>query len=728
MLRGFLALTLLVVAAPVSAQWICGTGPATERHVSAARGRKARMPMADATPGTRTISVRDDGTFLVPNDATLTSGSRPFDLAGQSLVFEPSGEGFTTRRTALQYVEPSNERVIDFGTSSETYIARELGFAFPIFGRSVTRIYVSAFNGITFEEPVPETALQFDDLDAAVHRSAIVSPLLLTTHIPAELPKPRVFIDAGPDAVVVTWRSSGDVFGYNVQARLASSGAVTFSYENVEMRWGAPIITAGFDPKTATRTVGYTLTDTAGVTTEVQEAIRPMVDLRKIEIVTFDDSELFAVRLTMEGAIDPTKLEEGREFGVLVALADSIAVEDSVAAIEFTRNEVRIQGFGAMQFESTSARVMVDGNVIEFYGLRNIGAAATGMVTIGAATYQHPYAFYVDQAGDYGRMPYAKRAISTDLSSVGDAGVAKSGLITEAFTLGVFDPAAVWARLQKEYGLSDEEYDGVAMYQNFYTDLIFYAGAYATLGNPQVDGITGEGVDGYGRGLPRAPTLMHMNHLTYNQSSSEKSASRVMLHEFGHRWLYFLEVELPLEPDRVLNPVSAHPAAYVHTPSAFSLHGPNEASVMGGGYFTSVGSNTWKAQAANYGYSWTDLYAMGLADAVEVTPWFFLKGTNLPKQYFPEDGITVTGTRKDVNLNHVRNQLGFRQPSAAYSDRNFRVLFVLVTEEGRPASEAEIATMRKWRSVLERDFTKATGGRGRVKTSFHRPTKHRAAN
>lgn len=726
MSRVFVSLLLLAASLPCRADW-CGTGPANSARVRAVHEWGGRKLAANAvTSDARTIEVRDGGTFLVPNDETLTPGYHPFDLDGRSLGFVPSGSGFSAKRMALQYREPLTAPLTDFETTADFFLVHELAFSFPIFGRSVTRIYVSAFNGITFEEPVRETGFQFDVVEAAVHRAALVSPLLVTAQKPASMKKPRVFVEERAGAVVVTWRAEGGSFPYDVQAELSSSGAITFSYRTVSMRWGTPVITPGFDPATVQRTVAYTLDDTAGVTTEVPDPIRPMVDLRKVEVVSFDDTELFAVRLTLEGPIDASKLDAGRTIGFLVALENSIGVEDVVAGVELTRDEVRLQPFNHIQFVNTSAAIHLDGNVIEFYGRRTINPATSAMVRVAAATYSAPYAFYVDTAGDFGRIDFAKRSATTDLSAVTETGTPIPGAVSEPFTLGVFDPMAVWERLKDEWALNDAGYDGVAMYQNFHTDLIFYAGAYAITGNPQVDGVTYVGVPGYGTTAPLRPTLMHMNHLTYDFSSSDRTASQVMLHEFAHRWLYYLEVELPLEDDRVLNPVTPHPAAYVHTPAAFSLHGENEASVMGGGFFTSLGGNSYRASAANFGYSWTDLYAMGLADAAEVPDWFFLKDTGLPLQYFPPEGAVVTGTRKDVNIEHVRRQLGFRVPDTSSSDRLFRVLFVLVTDEGRPATEEELATIRKWRALFERDFARATGGRAMVRTPFGQGVKRRS--
>jgi hypothetical protein len=693
------------------AMW-CGTSPANDAQL---RAMHARVKSQAATT-VRTIELHD-GTFVVPNDPAIAPGARHFDLDGQSLVFTPAGgSSFTARRVALQYREPASSPLRDFAAVPEHFVARDLPFAFPIHGRSVPRIYVSAFNGITFEEPVAETAMQFDVIEATVHRAAIVSPLLLTSRKPASLAKPRVYVDEREGAVTITWRSAGGVFSYDVQAELASSGTITFSYRGVATPFGAPIITPGFDPATAPRTIVFTQNDGAGVTTEVPQPIRPMTDIRKLEVSTFDDAEVMSIRLTVDAPIDRALLAEDQRFGFL------FAIDESVAAVELTRDEVRVQSFSDPQYTLGGAAAYVNGNVIEIFAKRERGTQLVNNFSIAAVSYMPPYAFFVDGAGDRVNVSAPKRNVATDFSTLTEKQL--SGVITEPFLLGAFDPLAVWAALQQQYGLSDDEFDGVAMYQDFYTDLIFYASAYATSGNPQVDGISYEDLPLYGTGVAKRPTLMHMNHLTYDFSATEKSASQVMLHEFGHRWLYYLEVELPPEEDRVLNPVSPHPAAYVHTPSAFAMHGANEASVMGGGFFTPLGGNQWKTTAANYGYSWLDLYAMGLAAPAEVRPWFFLKGTTLPQQYFPPNDVAVSGTRRDVDLDHVRRQLGFREPSTAYADRAFRVLFVLVTNDG--ASAEELATMRRWRSVFERDFAKATGNRGSVKTSFVRGVRSRA--
>jgi hypothetical protein len=149
---------------------------------------------------------------------------------------------------------------------------------------------------------------------------------------------------------------------------------------------------------------------------------------------------------------------------------------------------------------------------------------------------------------------------------------------------------------------------------------------------------------------------------------------------------------------------------------------------MGGGYFTNTGGNLYRARSLKYGYSWTDLYLMGLASPEEVTPWFYLAGTQpaLPQSYWPDDGIVVEGTKREVALPQVVEALGPRTPSSAMSQREFRVLFVLVTDPGKEPTAEEVAKLDSLRVKLENDFALATGSRGRLITDRTAPKKRRS--
>lgn len=710
----FLATSVLhAIDAPM-----CGTSPENDARIRAVHER-TREGGRVRSLAAKTATLRE-GAFYVQNDEEITAGYHPFDLEGQTLRFTPAGAGFTMKREPLVYVEPAGEPVRDFKIDASThFFERELPFPFRFAGRDASRIYVTAYNGIAFDPPVDETATQFDAIEAAVHRQPILSPLMTTARKPRFLESPKVWVDTLADRVRVTWRSSGNApFGYDIQAELAKDGSIAYSYKSVTgMRWGTPAILTGFDPATVSRTplVGVDDSQSDVNVPQIPAALQPMVNIKRVEVQRLGDSDLFAVRIHLVQPIDLTKFSDTDAIGFQA----TIGVE--TAGIEIGRSGTTVASFTGATFERDGASAYVDGNVVELYGIQRDPERAAER-SLRVIAFHRPSNRVSDNATVGIPFTAAPRTLTSDLTQASSAVLPLP--IAETFTLGVFDPFEVWNVLRSSHGISDYDYDAVAMYQTHYTDMIFYAGAYATSGNPQVDGVAPYS-PGYGRHASRGPTLLHMNQLTYNYSAAEETASKVMLHEFGHRWLYFFSIRENGQTGRFLNPISAHPAAYVHTASAFPVYGANESSVMGGAYFTAQPDGTYKAHVANHGFSWTDLYLMGLAAPEEVPSWFYIANTNLPKAYWPVQGQIANGERRDVSLSQVTAVHGPRIPSAALSQRRFRVLFVLVTENGEPTAE-EVAKLNQWRTVMERNFDLATGGRGRLDTTYVNAAKRRA--
>jgi hypothetical protein len=714
-MRIVVLLSLLLAVNLQATEPMCGTSPENDLRIRAARERVRERVRTHATPA---ATVRD-GAFYIQNDESITPGYRPFDLEGQSLVFTPAAGGYAMRREPLRYVEPAGAMVRDFQNTSGFVFDRDLPFAFPFLGRNVTRIYITMFNGIAFDQPIGETATQFDAIEASVHRQPILSPLMTTARKPRQLESPKVWVDTLADRVRVTWRSTGnEPFGYDLQAELHQDGTIVYSYRSLtEMRWGTPVILPGFDPATVVRApiVGIedSLNDVIGT---VPAAVKGMLNIRRVEIQRLRDSDLFAIRILLVEPIDRTKIAAGEA----IAFQATIGLE--TAAVEIERDRTTVASFTGWTYEPNGASAHVNGDVVEIYGIQPTPDVKTERSLLVRTIYR-PQNRVTDTSVIGIPLAPAPRVLSTDLSAVPETATLPLP-IAETFTLGVFDPFQVWEVMRTSHYLSDYDYDAVAMYQTFYTDMIFYAGAYATGGNPQVDGVASYSPY-YGQHVGRAPTLLHMNQLTYNYSAAEDTGSKVLLHEFGHRWLYFFSIRENGQTGRFLNPISAHPAAYVHTPSAFPVYGEQESSVMGGAYFTPLGDGTFKAHVANFGYSWTDLYLMGLAAVEEVPPWFYIANTDLPKAYWPVQGAIAKGDRRNVAIGQVTTVHGPRIPSASLAQHRFRILFVLVTEDAEP-TEAEVAKMNAWRTIMQRNFSLATGGRGRLETAYVKASKRRA--
>ncbi|HEX7706033.1 MAG TPA: hypothetical protein VF701_06190 [Thermoanaerobaculia bacterium] len=719
-----LSLLLLFPPALLAGELLCGTSAANDARLQALHERPGRERTRLTAHATAAPVLLRDGAFYLGDDDAISFGTRRFDLNGQSLVFEPQDQTrFAVRREPLRYAEPVGTFLHDFETppvGSWHYRSYDLTrFTLPLFGESVTRLYFSAFNGVHLTPPGEVSAAQFTDLEAALYRQPLISPLLITNRKPKRLAYPKLFVTESDDALIVTWRSeSGEAFGYDVQAELRKDGTIVYSYASMrEMRWGAPVLSSGFDPGSVPSRVLAAVNDApADLAAGHREALSPMLEIQRVELRRIDESELLKVRIQLAGPIDASALLND-ETVVFVA-----RVGTSEAWLEIGRSDWKITPFdqSAAVVHGDAARII--GNVIEIYGLQPAAHTSTNPAL-------HVWSFGPSfKFGDLASVtvpfdPPARR-IASDFSSLPNGSVIAAP-VTEPFTLGALDVYEVWDRIQGAFALSSYAIDAVAIYQSFYSDIIFYAGAYAAGGNPQVAGIRPSSSQ-VGPLVSKAPTLLHMNQLTYGYNSATEPASLVLLHELGHRWLYFVSIREGEQVTRSLNPIGAHPAAYVHTPAAFPVYAEREASVMGGAYFTPLAAGQYQARVRSAGFSWMDLYLMGLAAPEEVEPWYYLANTvpALPQAYAPEDGVIVSGGRRDVTLEQVTSVHGMRDPSAGLSQKTFRVAFVLVTEGGEPTAE-EIAKMNEWRSLLERDFVLATGGRGRVETRSSEPAKRR---
>ncbi|MGN6182961.1 MAG: hypothetical protein ACTHQM_04835 [Thermoanaerobaculia bacterium] len=709
---------------------MCATSSEHDQYLESLHAR-SRGGVSALTTSPSTLR---DGVFYLPADETILPGYHPFDLEGQALVFEPRVNAYAVRREAAAPLDSFHgTRVHDFDQTridDSWFIAYDLPFAFPIFGRNVTRIYITKFNEIRLDPPASQpNALQVGVAEAAAMQEAIVSPLVLTGSTPANFPvAPEVSVEVKPDAVRIQWYSETPVeaifppptytrIWYVVEAELRSDGTILFSYPYVSpLMWGAPLISSG----AVGRNPIASLSDPVDVTSSAIPAdLRPMLEITSIAASRIDEADVFSVRVTLGGPPDAAKLDEGMSLRYL------ITAEDDICTVDIDKNGVTVTGFGAPKGVKNGITAKFENNVLELFGLQR-DAASSSIVSVRAISYVRPMTVPVDVTSTLQvKLDAAPKRLSRDLSNVAN-GTELTLPIAETFELAPLDVYAVWDRLQHEQKLSDDDIDGVAIYQSMLTDLIFYAGAYSTRGNPAVDGIA-PGQPPFRQRDPRSPALLHMNQLGYSYNAATHSASKVLLHEFGHRWLYYISIAENGVATRSLNPVSSHPAAYVHTPSAFSVFGANESSVMGGAYFAQQGDGSYKAHAENMGYSWTDLYLMGLAAPSEVPNWFYLAGTTLPLEYWPNEGEVVSSPqRTEVRIDQVLDAHGPRSPSHEISQRKFRLLFVLVTPPNTDPTPAEVAKLNEWRSLVEQTFALATGGRGKLVTTFVRPQKVRA--
>jgi hypothetical protein len=159
-------------------------------------------------------------------------------------------------------------------------------------------------------------------------------------------------------------------------------------------------------------------------------------------------------------------------------------------------------------------------------------------------------------------------------------------------------------------------------------------------------------------------------------------------HEMGHRWSAFVSARvgnetIPLGP--------THWARGLQAPVAFPYQRPVEASAMGGGVWQDNFDGTYTQLDDDYyvpatGWSYLDLYLMGLIAPSEVPDFFILR--NLVPAGRDANGHPVfKADRTKVTVQDVIAVEGPRFPDVDHSQKNFNTGMVVVVEHGKTPSK-----------------------------------------
>jgi hypothetical protein len=169
--------------------------------------------------------------------------------------------------------------------------------------------------------------------------------------------------------------------------------------------------------------------------------------------------------------------------------------------------------------------------------------------------------------------------------------------------------------------------------------------------------------------------------LPYNYAMSQIG------HEMGHRWAAFVSAKVMGETVP-LGPV--HWTQGLQAPVAFPYQRPTEASAMGGGVWQDNLDGTFTQLDDDYyvpatGYSYLDLYLMGLISAAEVPDFFILR--NLVPTGKDTNGHPIfKADRTKVTIQDVIAAEGPRSPDVDHSQRKFKTGIVVMVEHGKAPS------------------------------------------
>jgi hypothetical protein len=220
------------------------------------------------------------------------------------------------------------------------------------------------------------------------------------------------------------------------------------------------------------------------------------------------------------------------------------------------------------------------------------------------------------------------------------------------------------------------------------------------------------------------------NILAYTQQLAERTANgRIppydyamsqIGHEMGHRWSAFVSAKVD---GATIELGPTHWARGLQAPVAFPYQRPTEASIMGGGVWQDNFDGTFTQLDDDYyvpatGWSYLDLYLMGLISPAEVPDFFMLK--NLVPSGSDRNGHpTFKADRTKITIEDVIAAEGPRLPAAGQAQKDFNTGMVLVVEHGKTPSAKLIEEVTGIRERWIDYWTTTTGHRSTMTADPH---------
>ncbi len=685
-------------------------------------------------PGKRigSISVRGNLIVMTLDDGVLGK-ERLFDLVHHTLRFTPVDSQYRVENLPWKW-DP------EFGSEMSGSQATLKNFAFPFSGKSWDSFSVGVTGSITFGAPAAGRGGRGGGIsvDRFAELAQAARTLINATPAISVFFKPRMsgtrYLKELDDRVVITW-SLTEPFGgvqdmswhptvNRFQAVLQKDGTIEMSYDEVAAKDAIvgiyPMVTAGIE-KPIARIAG------AGSTTAA-----PHLNIRSVRLSSVDG-------LFLKAAIEtagPVLPEGDPGIG---GITYRICLNARKPAGECTQNAgtdavwtIQGGGFGrggrgaggSPRYFATgsgaSPQVKVEGTTLTLQATLPAGFKAGDQVYLSAA------AVPAGSSEPASRVPAQQVKLGALASPEVDLSSANKEdgpfpVVYQAFHY-LKPPHAVDLTCTVIQALGDK-FDFLAYYSDFRID---NPEAGTSSNGPLGGGPDGGAVTGIGanqrnlasyctqgrfqwqyiqpvyaganqmqeyppEGLQESNTH---NIAAYTQQLAERTfnakippydyAMSQIGHEMGHRWSAFVSAKTGGETIR-LGPT--HWARGLQAPVAFPYQRPVEASAMGGGVWQDNLDGTYTQLDDDYyvpatGWSYLDLYLMGLIAPGEVPDFFILR--NLVPAGKDGNGRPIfKADRTKVTIQDVIAAEGPRLPDVAHSQRHFNTGMVVVVEHGK---------------------------------------------
>jgi len=675
------------------------------------------------------VSINGDLIVMELNDGALDKANL-FDLIGHTLHFVPVGSRYRVESVALQWDS-------DFGNELGGTEVTLHQFAFPFSGKPWNSFHVGTTGSIRFGTPENNSRLgpgrqsdrgvsigRFDQLAKAVSTLIDSAPAICVFF------KPRTsgphYVKELQDRVVITWDLTepfGNIQDFTwfktvnrFQAVLHRDGSIEMSYKELAAKDAIvgvyPVLSGAEEPLTT-------------ITADAHPPLPPHLDVQKVKLSIVDG---IVLRVTFEtrGPVpsEGDRTVEGIGFRVSFdtpnpppdgARPPAAWVVEGMAAPESpSGSRARYFVFGSGVFP----KARISGNSITLEGVLPGALRGADLVAVSAEVLSAQSGQSVERLG-----PHVFR-----LTGIHSPEVHFSSLTRKDGPFTVVYESFHYLALPKPQDLSctvisglGDKFDFLAYYSDFRID-------NQEAGTPS-DGPVGGNVTGIGakqhdlenyctqgrfqweyiqpvyvgsnqmqeRPPEGAPVGSDRDITFYTHQLEESSADHKIRpynyamsqlgHEMGHRWAAFVSAKVNGETIP-LGPV--HWARGLQAPAAFPYQRPIEASAMGGGVWQDNFDATYTQLDDDYyvpatGYSYLDLYLMGLIAPAEVPDFFMLK--NLVEIGKDANGHPIfKAERTKVTIQDVIAVEGPRLPDVDHSQKKFNTGIVVVVEHGKNPS------------------------------------------
>jgi hypothetical protein len=694
------------------------------------------------------VSIDGDLIVLELNDGALGQ-TNLFNLTGRTLRFTPDGPRYRVENQALQWDS-------DFGpasTSGEVTLRR---FTFPFSNQHWNAFFVDTTGSISFgnKETTDNpnsggrsgrgvSIGRFDPLSEAASRLIDSAPAICV------FLKPRMsgsrYVKELKDRVVVTWDLTepfGNIQDFTwfktinrFQVVLYEDGQIDMSYKELAAKDAIvgiyPVLCGAEKPL-------------AALSAEAHPDLAAHLDVRSVRLST-QDNILLKVAFQTRGPV----IAEGdaRLNGITYSIyLDQFAKKHNnsgptlvwtVRGVAWRGNTPRYIAFGP----GVSRKVNVSGTTIAIQGV--LPAAFRGVKRVTA------YAEVGSPGTSTGPVERIPRQV-VNLSEVHNPEVHLSSLTRKSGSYAMAYESFHYLALPRDRDLAcsviqslGDKFDFLAYYSDFRID-------NQEAGTPS-NGPVGGNVTGIGQTQhdlesyctqgrfqwqfvqpvyvgsnqmqkepPANAPVGSDRDITFYTRTAEKDfghklppynyAMSQLGHEMGHRWAAFVRAQVKGK-EIVLGPV--HWARGLQAPVKFPYQRPTEASIMGGGVWQENPDGTYTQLDDDYyvpatGYSYLDLYLMGLISAGDVPDFFTLK--NLESVGKDSKGHPMFKAEKTkITIQDVIAAEGPRLPDVEHSQRKFNTGIVVVVEHGKTPSPELIQRANDIRQQWSKYWDTTTG-------------------